>query len=57
MKGCTPNWSEEVFVIRKVKNTMPWTYIISGAMDIYYLNGEEVVGTFYKKKLQKINQC
>ena len=24
-KGCTPNWSEEVFVINKIKNTVPWT--------------------------------
>ena len=28
-KGYTPNWSEEVFVIKKVKNTIPWTYVIS----------------------------
>ena len=28
-KGCTPNWSEEVFVIKKVKNTLPWTYVIN----------------------------
>ena len=33
-KGYTPNWSEEVFVIKKVKNTVPWTYVIN------YLNGE-----------------
>ena len=26
-KRYTPNWSEEVFVIEKVKNTVPWTYI------------------------------
>ena len=44
------NWSEEVFVITKVKNTVPWTYVISD------LNGEGIVGTFYKKELQKINQ-
>ena len=24
-KSYTPNWSEEVFVIKKVKNTVPWT--------------------------------
>ena len=24
-KVCTPNWSEEVFVIKKVKNIVPWT--------------------------------
>ena len=41
------NWSEEVFVIRKVKNPVPWTYVISD------LNGEEIVGTFYQKELQK----
>ena len=29
-----PNWSEEVFVIKKVKNTVPWTYVIND------LNGE-----------------
>ena len=42
-KGCTPNWSEEVFMIKKVKNTVPWTYVISD------LNGEKFVGTFYEK--------
>ena len=43
-KGYTPNWSEEVFVIKKVKNTVPWTYVIND------LNGEEIVGTCYKNK-------
>ena len=28
-EGYTPNWSEEVFVIKKVKNTVPWTYVIN----------------------------
>ena len=28
-KDYTPNWSEEIFVIKKVKNTVPWTYIIT----------------------------
>ena len=49
-KGYTPNWSEGVFVIKKVKNTDPWTYAINN------LNGEEIVGTFYEKELQKANQ-
>ena len=49
-KGYTPNWSEEVFVIKKVKNTVPWTYVIND------LNGEEIIGTFYEKELQKTNQ-
>ena len=49
-KGYMPNWSEEVFVIKKVKNTVPWTYVIND------LNGEEISGIFYEKKLQKTNQ-
>ena len=49
-KGYIPNWSEEVFVIKKVKNTVPWTYVIND------LNGEEITGTFYEKELQKANQ-
>ena len=43
-KGYTPNWSEEVFLVKKVKNTVPWTYIIND------LNGEEIVGTFYENE-------
>ena len=39
-EGHVPNWSEEVFVIKKVKNTVLWTYLIND------LNGEEIVGTF-----------
>ena len=49
-KGYTPNWSEEVFIIKKVKNTVPWTYVIND------LNGEEITRTFYEKELQKTNQ-
>ena len=49
-KGYMPNWSEEVFVIKKVKNTVPWTYVIND------LNGEEITGTFYDKELQKTSQ-
>ena len=49
-KDYVSNWSKEVFVIEKVKNTVPWTYNISD------LNGKEIAGTFYAKELQKINQ-
>ena len=49
-KGYTPNWSEEVVVINRVKNTVPWIFIIND------LNGEEIIGTFYEKELQKTNQ-
>ena len=37
-------------MIKEIKNTVPWTYVING------LNGEEIVGTFYEKELQKIDQ-
>ena len=49
-KGYTPNWSEEVFVASKIKNTVPWTYYIND------LKGEEIIGTFYEKEQQKTNQ-
>ena len=49
-KGYTPNRSEKVFVITKVKSTVPWTFIIND------LNGEEIIGTFYGKELQKTNK-
>ena len=44
-RGYTPNWYEEVFVIKKVKNTVLWTSVIND------LNGEEIIGTFYEKEL------
>ena len=49
-KGYAPNWSEEVFVINKIKNTVPWTYVIND------LNGEEITESFYEKELQQPNQ-
>ena len=49
-KGYTPNWSEEVFVVTKIKNTVSWTYVFSD------LNGEEITGRFYEKEFQKTSQ-
>ena len=46
-KGYVPNWSEEIFAIKEVENTVPWTYVISD------LNEEKNIGTLYKKELQK----
>ena len=45
-KGYMPNWSEEIFIIKKIKNTVPWTYVIND------LNGEEIIGTFYEKEFR-----
>ena len=36
-EGYTPNWSEEIFVVKEVKNTAPWTYVTND------LNGEEFI--------------
>ena len=44
-KGYTVNWSEEIFVIK-----YSWTYVVND------LNDEKIIGTFYEKELQKINQ-
>ena len=46
----TPNWSEKIFVIKKVEETVPCTYVIND------LNGERIIGTSYEKELQKTNQ-
>ena len=42
--------SEEVFVVSKIKNTVSWTYVVSG------LNGEPITGSFYEKELQITSQ-
>ena len=49
-KGYIPNWSEEIFVIKKIKNTIPWTIVIND------LNREDIIGTFYEKELQSTKQ-
>ena len=49
-KGYMPNWSEEVFIISKIKNTVLWTYVNND------LNGKEIIGTFYERELQKTDQ-
>ena len=46
-KRYTQNWSEEIFVVSKIKNTVPWTYVISD------LNGEPITGSFYEKEFSK----
>ena len=49
-KGYTPNWPGEIFVIKEIKNRVPWPCVIN------YLNDEQIIGTFYEKELQKTNQ-
>ena len=45
-KAYAPNWSEEIFFLKKIKNTVPWAYVISD------LDGEEIIGSFYEKENQ-----
>ena len=48
-KGYLSNWSEEVFVIKRVKITVLWTYIVSD------LKGEEVTKNKIKEfRVQKV---
>ena len=49
-KGYIQNWSEQDFVVSKIKNTVPWTYAIID------LNGEPITGSFYEKELKKTNE-
>jgi hypothetical protein len=44
-KGYETNWTEEIFVISAINNTSPITYKIKD------LNGEDIVGSFYKQEL------
>ena len=46
-KRYTPNRSKDIFVLKQIKNAVPWTYVISD------LNGEEIIDSFYEKELQK----
>ena len=46
-KGYTPNWSKEIFIADKLNDTVPYTYNIKDLKD------EEIIGSFYDKKLQK----
>ena len=49
-KGYSQKWSERAFFVSKIKNTVPWTYVISD------LNGEPIIRSFFEKELQKTSQ-
>ena len=53
-KEYAPNWSEEGFVVSKIKNTIPWTYVIN---DLSYNNNCEklVQKNLEQKKYSKEN--
>ena len=47
-EGYTPNWSEKIFVIKKVQTTVPWIYVSNE------FNGEEIIATFMKKNCRRL---
>ena len=47
-KGYAPNWSEEVFLISKIKNTVPWTDVVSD------LKGEKLLKDFMESNSRKL---
>ena len=49
-KGFMQNWSAEVYIVIKIKDAVPWTYVISD------LNGESITESVYEKELQKTDQ-
>ena len=46
-KGYTPNFSQEIFIVNKINDTVPYTYNLKD------LNDEEIIGSFYDRELQK----
>ena len=46
-KGYTPNWSNEIFIVNKINDTIPYLYNVKD------LNGEEIIGSIYDRELQK----
>lgn len=48
-KGYTPNWSTELFTVKKINNTTPVTYHIQDQRK------QPILGTFYEQELQKSN--
>ena len=47
-KGYTPNRSEEVFIISKTNNAVPWRYVISD------MNGEDITEAFMRKNYRAL---
>ena len=47
-KGYTPNWSNEVFLVKLIKMTNPTTYILEDQQK------NEIKGGFYQEELQKV---
>ena len=49
-KGYLPNWSEELYIVDKVQETIPITYKLKDTL------GELIEGSFYQQELQRSKQ-
>ena len=49
-KGILQIGPKKFLSLKKIKNMIPWTYVIND------FNDEEIIGTFSEKELQKTNQ-
>lgn len=47
-KGYTPNWTTEVFTIRRIRNSLPVT-----TYELVDYQNQPIAGTFYEQELQK----
>ena len=47
VKGYTPNWSKEIFIVNQINDTVPYTYHLKN------LNDEKIIRSFYDRELQK----
>ena len=45
-----PNWTEKIFVVKEVKETVPYTYVIED------LQGETIDGTFYEARSKEASK-
>ena len=57
-KDYTPNWSEEIFVIKKFQNTVPWTYVINELCgeEIAKVNNIDTANFVKKTNMKKMDQ-
>ena len=49
-KGYTPNWSEEIFIVRERRRQREPVFLFRD------LNGENVTGVFYEPELQRVRE-
>ena len=51
VKGYVPNWSDKVFVVKNIKNIVPWRYVINDLKSEKFL--ERFMEKNFKKQIKK----